>query len=384
MSGRPVYLAAGEMVSCHGRGIAAAVTACLNQDARPGTVTVPYLGDELSLPYYRMDSGERGVRELLLSVAVAALDQAGVNAAQRQRTAVIIGSSSLDMNLHEQEYQDAHARDPGAIVLRNPDQGYLAESLALELGLHGPRFTLLTACSAGANALLHGAWMIRQGLADDVLVLGTEVFNLVSLLGFHGMLLLSKTRACRPFDQHRDGIVLGEAVAAAVLSARPVTARWRLSGGATLCDTSQPTNSLPEKMAEVIRSALADSSTRAGDIACVKAHGTGTGANDLSEAGGLREVFGGHLPPTTSIKPVLGHTLGACGVAETLTLLACLEGGVIPAVANFSEPDPELGLNPLTEQAHYPGGPVLLNYFGFGGNNCALVFSPVPPEIIGA
>jgi 3-oxoacyl-(acyl-carrier-protein) synthase len=374
---RPVYLAGGELLSCHGGGIAAAASACLAQIAAPGRVTAPYMAGELTLPYYRLRDGQTSVRETLRKLGESALHSAGVGTDARRRTALLLGSSSLDVNLHEQQYLEARGKDPDAIPLRNPDQGFVAECLATDLGLQGPRYTLLTACSASANALLYAAWMIRREIVDEALVVGTELFNLTSLLGFHGMLLLSKSGTCRPFDVRRDGIVLGEAVAVAVLSNKPGRARWRIAGGATLCDTAQPTNSVPGKIAEVIAKALLDSGYSAQDIACVKAHGTATGANDLSEAAGIRAVFPRGVPPMTSIKPVLGHTLGACGVVETLTMLECLERGVIPAAANYAEADPELPLQPLTRNQPYRGGPVLLNYFGFGGNNCALVIAPL-------
>lgn len=369
---RPVFLAAGEMITSRGRGTDCAADACLAQRVDLASVTVPYLERQLTLPFYRAPAAPSSVRSALADVAEAALTSAGLQREMRARVALLLGSSSLDVNLHEQEYAEARSRDAQALPLRNPDQGQVAECLAQDVGVGGPRFTLLTACSAGANALLYGAWMVRTGVVDRVLVVGTELFNLTSLLGFHSMLLLSKSGACRPFDQRRDGIVLGEAVAAAVLSSEPGPAVWRLRGGATLCDTSQPTNSIPEKIAEVVSDALRDAGCSPSDIACVKAHGTATGANDLSEAAGIRAVFSSP-PPVTALKPILGHTLGACGVVETLALLGCLDRGQIPAVANYAEADAELALSPLMRNVAYAGGPVLLNFFGFGGNNCALV-----------
>jgi 3-oxoacyl-[acyl-carrier-protein] synthase-1 len=371
---RPVYLAAGEMLSSRGRGIEGAAAACLAQRCDPGTVSLPYLADQIELPYYKAPGNTESVRHVLADIGGAALEAARVDAGQRARTALLIGSSSLDVNLHEQEYIRAFSERPDAIPLKNPDQGFVAESLAADLGLGGPRYTLLTACSAAGNALLYAAWMIRHGVVDRALVIGTEVFNRISILGFHSMLLLSKTGSCRPFDAQRDGIVLGEAVAAVVLTSERGNAKWQLRGGATLCDTAQPTNSVPEKIAEVIAGALLDAGCGVGDVACIKAHGTATGANDLSEGVGIKSVFGSATPPVTAIKPVFGHTLGACGAVETLALLACLDAGQIPAIANHAQTDPDVAISPLIRNSRYAGGPVLLNYFGFGGNNCALIF----------
>ncbi|MGH8456873.1 MAG: hypothetical protein ACRETE_07800, partial [Stenotrophobium sp.] len=192
----------------------------------------------------------------------------------------------------------------------------------------------------------------------------------------NSMLLIARD-ACRPFDAAREGIILGEAVAATVLSATPQRQpRWELSGGGTLCDAGHPTNPAPDKIAETIRLALADAQLRAGEIVAIKAHGTGTVSNDLGEGLGMRQVFGGQPPPFTSIKPVLGHTLGACGVLETLVAQACLDTGRLPATAGFRNMDTALGIAPLTRNAAIERGPVLLNFFGFGGNNCSLVMRP--------
>jgi 3-oxoacyl-(acyl-carrier-protein) synthase len=373
---RPIFFSGGALVSTHGVGADAAALACLAQSVQPQRLTLPNLEADISLPYCRI-TDLQAPYERLRAVAEAAMSQSRISAAQRRHTGLFVGTSSGDIALHELHYAQERAATAEAIAIRHPFHGEMAEWLAREFELGGPRFTLSTACSASANALLYAAWMIREGRIDHALVMGVEFQNRITVMGFNSMLLIARTGACRPFDVAREGIVLGEAVAATVLSAEPsAAARWMLCGGGSLCDASHPTNPAPEKIAQTIRLALADAQVGAGAIVAIKAHGTGTSSNDLGEGLGMRQVFGNRLPPFTSIKPVLGHTLGACGVLETLTMQRCLERGLLPATAGFRDADPALEIAPLTANQAVNPGPLLLNFFGFGGNNCSLVMAP--------
>ncbi|MGH8461356.1 MAG: beta-ketoacyl synthase N-terminal-like domain-containing protein [Stenotrophobium sp.] len=372
---RPVYFIGGELVSMHGIGVDTASQACLHACAQPQPVMLPNLEADIALPYCPITDALTAYQRLH-AVARTALARAQLTPEQRMRSGLFVGTSSGDIALHEQRYAAECDAGSDGIAIRHPFHGDMAEWLAREFGIDGPRYTLSTACSASANALLYAAWMIREGRIDHALVLGVEFQNRISLMGFNSMLLIARNGACRPFDVAREGIVLGEAVAATVLSATPaVSSRWQLSGGGSLCDASHPTNPAPEKIAETIRLALADAQFAASDIVAIKAHGTGTSSNDLGEGLGMRQVCG-EPPPFTSIKPVLGHTLGACGVLETLVTQRCLEQGLLPATAGFRDADPALGIVPLTANHAVKPGPVLLNFFGFGGNNCSLVMAP--------
>jgi 3-oxoacyl-(acyl-carrier-protein) synthase len=290
----------------------------------------------------------------------------------------MVGTSSGDMAAQERRYRKELNTDPAALPIRAPAFGSIADSLTQRLRIGGPRYTVSTACSAGANALLYAAWMIREGRADHALVVGAELRNDISLLGFSSMHLIA-SNGCRPFDADRTGIVLGEVLAVTVLGCEPPQRSgrlWRLHGGATLCDHSHPTSSSPEKIALTMQRALRDAGIDSADIRAIKTHGTGTASNDLNEALGLLRSFGPQAPPFTSIKPLLGHTLGACGVAETLAIQACLDRGLLPGTSGFRDTDPEIGIRPQTVPLSIEPGPVLLNYFGFGGNNCSLVIGP--------
>ncbi len=241
-----------------------------------------------------------------------------------------------------------------------------AERVAGWLDWRGPVFTVATACTSGLNALLSARTLVRSGDADRVLVLGVELRNRVTVGGFGGMQLLSATRAL-PFGAGRDGLVLGEAVAALHLSRQP--GRWRIAGGANVVDGQDPAGTVPGAVVAMCRQALASSGLAPQDIALIKPQAAGSPANDAREAQALRQVFD-PLPALVSLKAAIGHTLGAAGVAEVALLTACLESGVWPRF-DFA---PDLGLNaPLAVRAPPRVRHLLASVLGFGGGHAAVV-----------
>ena len=292
------------------------------------------------------------LRVASLACAEEALAEAGLGPGQRERCALLLGSSCLDLPWHE-----AAARDDPSLIIREPNYGKLAARLAEALDLGGPCYTINTACSSSANAMLHAQRLLAAGLCDKALVLGVEIENRVSLQGFAALMLLSPG-PYRPFDAERDGLILGEAVAAAVFGGDDDAPGFRLLGGATRCDPSSPTNSDPDGVAALIGEALVTSGLEADELLAVKAHGTGTPNNDRGEAQALR-LAGLERVPVTSLKPYTGHTLGACGAVECALLLAAWDEGFLPATPGFRTQDPEVGMAPLTRPQALGPGPVL-------------------------
>ena len=246
------------------------------------------------------------------------------------------------------------------------DYQSFAELVASWLDWHGPVFTVSTACTSSLNALLSARTLIRNGHADHALVLGVELRNRVSIAGFGGMQLLSADRAL-PFGKHRDGLVLGEAVAALHVSSRP--SRWRIAGGANVVEGEDPAGTVPEAVVAMCSEALASSALAPRDIALIKPQAAGGPVNDATEARALRQVFD-PLPPLVSLKAAIGHTLGAAGAAEVALLTACLEGGVWPRVDYAQDALLEA---PLADRAPANAGHVLACILGFGGGHAAVV-----------
>lgn len=310
------------------------------------------------------------------TVAREALADARLDGAALRDAALVVGTSSF-LFAGEADYRRSLA-DTGEIVMPPlVPPGQAALRVARQLGMRGPVLTLTTACSSSANALLVAAALLRRGEARRALVIGVEGLSAVALSGFHSLLLLDP-QGCRPFDADRRGMQIGEAVGAVLLEAGAATGDGdRLLGGANLCDTHHMTSATPDgsAMRSVMDMALADAGLQPGDVAIIKAHGTGSLDNDTAESAAMRALFGAALPPFTGIKRYLGHTLGACGAVELAAFLGCLRAGFVPATAGFAHPDPALRVTPLTESRPAPAGAAMLNFFGFGGNYASLLIA---------
>lgn len=274
--------------------------------------------------------------------------------AGRRDGALFVASSSLDIGLLEDQ--------PGF----ERDYPTFAETVAGWIGWRGPVYTVTTACTSGLNALLSARSLLRHGEAGDALVLGLELRNRVTPGGFGGMQLLSPTGAL-PFGAGRNGLVLGEAVAA--LHLRTLPSRWRLAGGANVVDGRDPAGTIEDAVVEMCHRALADSALAPHDIALLKPQAAGGVASDATEARALHRVFA-PLPPLVSFKATIGHTLGASGVAETALLMACLESGAWPHAGHTIDPTLH---TPLATQAPSHARHVLASILGFGGGHAAVV-----------
>ena len=267
---------------------------------------------------------------------------------------LFVASTSFDMG--RREHGDAFELDI---------QEY-SERLGDWLDWRGPVLTVCTACTSAVNALLSASALLRAGDASDALVLGIELSNQYTVGGFRSMQLLSPTQA-QPFGAARNGLVLGEAVAALHLSNQP--SRWRLCGGANVVDASDPAGAVSSAVATMCRRALARSGLLASDIDLVKMQAAGSPHNDATELAGLRLAFE-RLPALVSLKAGFGHTLGAAGAAEIALLLACIEADVWPA--------PNYPIDRTLDAGLADGAParlrhVLATILGFGGGHAAVV-----------
>lgn len=363
-------LGAATWTAC-GYGAAAQARSLREGGVAPSILT-PEMAPEASYAYHLLPDAPAGLLDALVPVVTAALDDAGLRGEARRACGVFVGSSSSTVAEAEQVFRE-QLHDPVAMPLDAPGgHGRLPERVAEAAGLRGPRFYFGTACSSSANALLHAQRMIARGALDHAVVVGVERCNWLSLFGFDSLMLLSD--GCgRPLDRDRDGLVLGEGVSAMVIGADTPEAPWRLLGGASRVDTDTPTNSSPESIAATIRAALEAAGVAGEPIAAVKAHGTGTPGNDLAECTGLRQCLGDALPPVTSLKGGLGHTMGGCGIVEIVASMACVDAGFWPPSAGFRTVDPELGVTPVAAPVGLRDGRFLMNFFGFGGNNTACV-----------
>ena len=338
-------------------------------------VEVPYLPVE-----HDLNTGSPGDAALehlqwLLDYAIdEALDNVDLSDDVRKNMPLFIGSSSYGINIGEVRYQQSLQSDPAAAPIPLDGFTQVGNHLRDKYGFLGADYAYNTACTSGANALLGAMATIAEGRSDYALVIGLETFNTTTLAGFYGMQLLAP-EAMRPFDKRREGLVLGEGCGVLLLSvAKPGDAGITFCGGASRCDTHSIAASNPDgsAIALVMRDALQQSNVSVDDIVAIKAHGTGSPLNDDGEAAGMTQVFT-TVPPFFSLKSYVGHTLGGCGVIEAALMSACLAEGRLPASAGFECFDESLGLAPITQAQAAGKGYYMLNFFGFGGNNCSLI-----------
>ena len=248
------------------------------------------------------------------------------------------------------------------------DYAAFADTVAEWLDWRGTVFTVSTACTSGLTALLSARTLLRHGAAGSALVLGLELRNRVTVGGFGAMQLLSARRAL-PCGRGRDGLMLGEAVAALHVTRTP--ARWRIAGGANVVDGRDPAGTSPDAVVGMCAAALADSGLTADAIDLIKLQAAGSPRNDAAEVRALKRVFQ-PLPALVSLKAVLGHTSGAAGAAEIALLTGCLERGVWP---HIDYPQDTTLRAPLAPVAPPRVQHILACILGFGGGHAAVVLA---------
>jgi 3-oxoacyl-[acyl-carrier-protein] synthase-1 len=229
-----------------------------------------------------------------------------------------------------------------------------------------------TACSSSAKVFGSAARMIAAGIADAAVVGGTDSLCLTTLYGFRSLELLSGA-PCRPFDPERNGISIGEGAGFALLEREGEGAV--LAGVGESCDAYHMSTPHPEGLGArlAMERALAGAGLRPEAIGYVNLHGTATRTNDVAEGRAVRDVFGPRTPASAT-KGAHGHLLGAAGITEAIVALLALERGWLPGTANTRILDVECAARVLLEGETARPRYVLSNSFGFGGNNCSVIF----------
>ena len=352
--------------------------------SRSGSVKVNVGGSEVEYPYHRIDNSPRisdhKIVDRYLQQVVGGLLQnhPAVADADPSRIGLFLGSSSIDYSLAwpiEEAVDDSFT---GRCRRQRVGGGNYLEVLQQNFGFSGPALTYNTACTSSANALLGAASLLAGKIIDYAIVFGLELYSPTTLEGFALLQLLADSEA-RPFALDRNGIVLGEAVSACLLSRDDVApADWRLQGGKSGCDTTSVTGAdvSGSGFAKVMHGVLSECGVKPEDISLIKAHGTASDLNDRAEMQAMAQVFP-TIPPYLSLKPYIGHTLGGCGVAELLLLFESVDAGFVPASLSFSPLDCEFAQPPILKNMALVSGIFMLNYFGFGGNNTSLIIEKV-------
>jgi 3-oxoacyl-(acyl-carrier-protein) synthase len=315
-------------------------------------------------------------------LAATALNEACENARAAvknipaNRVGLVLSTTKANIEALERWSDD---RPCSTAARRHLQPDLLAADLAAGFGAQGPTQTTSVACVSGLIAVIQGAKLIQRGAADAVLVVGVDHLSAFVLAGFTALKAIDPL-GCRPFDRDRCGLTPGEAGAALVLvrGDHAVPNAIAIRGWGSSNDANHMTGPSRDGsgLAQAIRAALKLADLSPEEIDYINAHGTGTPYNDAMESAALLTMFGDQCPPVSGLKGMLGHTLGAAGVVETIACVLAMEQRIMPGTPRLSDPAERVPPSLLKE----PKPAIRLNNVlklntGFGGANGALILS---------
>ena len=326
-------------------------------------------------------------RTAMLGIMAAreAIKHAQIDDTKALRTGLISSTTvgGIDRSeLFYQNYRKGNGEEDLRLMISH-DCGDSTEKIADDIGINDFITTISTACSSSANAIMLGARMIKSGRLDRAIVGGTDALTRYTLNGFHSLKILDE-EFCRPFDETRAGLNLGEGAGFIVIeSEAAVNASQKeplalLTGYGNANDAYHQTASSPEGLGALnaMQNALNVGQLDANLIDYINVHGTATVNNDLSEGTAMKSLFRDHLPRFSSTKSFTGHTLAAAGVIEAVFSVMSMQNNLLIPNLNFKQPIEQLGIVPVTTlQEGVKIEHILSNSFGFGGNCSSLVFS---------
>lgn len=321
-----------------------------------------------------------------IEAALEAVSSAGLqgHASLDRRTAIILGCGSGGNATIETAYERLFAQGQAKVHPQTIPASMVtapAAQVAMLLGVHGPVFTISSACASSAHALGEAMHMIRSGRADVVLAGGAEAcLNRGSITGWQSLGVLAPD-TCRPFSRDRRGMVLGEGAAVLVLEserhARERGARLygELAGYGLSSDATHMTAPDVAGITAALRAAHEDAGVAPDAPALISAHGTGTALNDPAETAALHQVYGPALERHRVIatKSAHGHMIGATGAIEFLLGLRALAEGMAPPVLNYLGADPACDLPLVLEPQAFEPDVLVSSSFAFGGLNAVLI-----------
>ncbi|WAZ22896.1 beta-ketoacyl-[acyl-carrier-protein] synthase family protein [Streptomyces cinnabarinus] len=332
----------------------------------------------------KLDRGE----QLAVVAARQAWEDAGVPRVEPERLAVVVGTGIggvLSTLGQDDLYEGSGMRrlSPFAVPMLMPNGP--AAWVSMELGARAGARACVSACASGAESIALGLDLIRLGRADVVVAGGTEAALHPFMIGAFAQMKALSVRdgdpaaVSRPFDAARSGFVMAEGATLLVLEraefarARGARVYGAVAGAAVHSSAHHITSSDAEGQAQAMRTALADAGVEARDLGHVHAHATSTPSGDIAEAEALAKVVG-EGTAVTATKSMTGHMLGASGAFGAMSTLLSLHHGVVPAVRNLDEQDPEVRLDVVRgENRTGSWDAALANSFGFGGHNVSLV-----------
>jgi 3-oxoacyl-(acyl-carrier-protein) synthase len=395
-----VYVAGVGVITAIGNNVAENLAAFEREQAGMGDITLVNTVHKGVLPVAEvkldnielaklagMSSKLSRTKMLSLIAAREALLDAAIPGFSELRSGFVSANTVGGMDKSEDFFIDFFAdNDKGKLSnVFDHECGSMTEVVADELGITDYMTTISTACSSSANAIFYGARLIKNDILDVVIAGGVDALAKFTLNGFNTLMILDQ-EYCKPFDENRKGLNLGEGAGYVVLVSEKVAKTLNkplyctLSGYNNSNDAYHQTASSPDGTGSymAMQGALKKAGLQPSDIDYINLHGTGTPNNDSAEGTAVKRLFGPKYPPMSSTKSFTGHTLGASGGVEAVFSVLAIKHGLIYPNLRFKTQMEEL---PFAPETHYlkdqPVKHVLSNSFGFGGNCTSLIFSAV-------
>jgi len=308
----------------------------------------------------------------------------------KERTGVFIGTTMGERPLEESI--DVWVNEGVDKISKAKILQSTANNISANIGIYfkfqGPNYLIPTACAAGNYAIGYGFDLIRKGDLDYAIAGGADSFSKLAFSGFHRLYAMAPEK-CQPFDKNRKGMLVGEGAGILFLESlesalkRKSNIYAEVLGYGLSCDAFHMTTSDVEGIEKTILKALKESNIKKEDVDYISAHGTGTPGNDKLECAAIKRAFKEEYKtiPVSSIKSMLGHTMGAASAIEALTCCLVVKEDILPPTINFETPDPKCDIDCVPNRARVRKVNIALNNgFAFGGNNSCLVIKKFHEE----
>jgi len=327
----------------------------------------------------------RGSRLAIAATRLAMEDAGtGVGEIRKDLSGVIMGTTmgeAPSIELIDRFWTQKGEDDVYALNVLNFPANNLSDNVGHFFGFEGNNYVIPTACAAGNYSIGYAFDFIRSGRRNVMLVGGADPFSRLAFTGFQRLFAMAPEK-CQPFDKNRKGMMIGEGSAMILLEEleRAIKRNARIyaeiMGYGLSCDAFNMTIPSEKGIRKVMKKAIRNSGIKKENIDYISAHGTGTGANDKTETAAIKDVFGDLAKdiPISSIKSMLGHTMGTASALEAIVCCLAIYDGVIPPTINYETPDAECDLDYVPNKAREKKvDTALSNSFAFGGNNACLV-----------
>ncbi|MGR3311592.1 MAG: beta-ketoacyl-[acyl-carrier-protein] synthase family protein [Candidatus Brocadiales bacterium] len=323
--------------------------------------------------------------------AKEALEDSGIPVSggnlNRERFGIAVGTLAAELPVFEDLLRVNHKNkadgfDTDVAAVYPPAS--ITSSLAEDFGIEGPSLIMINACSSGNHAIAWAYDLIQMGKADVVFVGGGEIIPQTEFTHFHNLKSLAPEK-CQPFDKNRQGLMIGEGAGIMIIesmefaSKRGANIYAEMKGYGMSSDGYHMTAPHPDGVGAIKAANLALSASGLSyrDIDYINAHGTGTPLNDKMETLAVKAVFKERAKeiPCSSIKSMIGHTMGAASAIESVVCCLTIRDGIVPPTINYETPDPECDIDCVPNKAReLKVNHVMNNSFAFGGNNVTIIF----------